>query len=206
MSGKKNDQGKPRAALPIQQFPLALIEIARVLEFGARKYGEGNWREVENGMARYEDAAARHQLARFSGELKDSESSLDHEAHELCNRLMAFELKLRESPVADDSTVDDAVMIEIEVVDDDPGCRDCKFLSTNYLCLLSQVGIKTNCGIYRNVVFKTNLTVKSIERVSDKGTNPCKGCSFIGRDHQCALEKAGMNPNCSGVIYKVNEL
>lgn len=83
----KNDVGKPRVELIP---PLALIEIGRVLEFGAKKYGANNWR---NGMdwSRLQGAALRHLLAWFGGESKDAESDLSHLAHAACCLLFLME-------------------------------------------------------------------------------------------------------------------
>ena len=45
-----------------EQFPLALIEVAKVSTFGIDKYGEGNWQHV--AAKRYVDAAMRHAVAK----------------------------------------------------------------------------------------------------------------------------------------------
>ena len=92
--GTKHDSGKPRPAslLPWD----ALCEVLKVLEYGATKYGADNWRQVTNGIHRYEDAQARHFLARkVLGETHDAETGILHRAHEACNALflVAFELE-----------------------------------------------------------------------------------------------------------------
>jgi hypothetical protein len=78
--GRKDDGGKIRVdLLPIG----ALQEVARVLTFGANKYGANNWQNVEP-RSRYYGAALRHLFARGRGETHDSESGLPHLAHAAC--------------------------------------------------------------------------------------------------------------------------
>ncbi len=88
----KNDDGKPRVELIP---PLALLEIGKVLEFGAKKYGANNWR---NGMhwSRLHGAALRHLLAWFGGEHKDAESDLSHLAHAACCILFLMECEAQQ--------------------------------------------------------------------------------------------------------------
>lgn len=94
-AGVKYDAGKPRVDLVLGHFPLALLAVSAVGTFGAEKYTENGWETVENGVARYSDAAMRHWIAAKSGELFDEESKLLHEAHEAWNKLAVLELKLR---------------------------------------------------------------------------------------------------------------
>lgn len=88
----KNDDGKPRVELIP---PLALIEIGRVLEFGAKKYGANNWRHGMN-WSRFHGAALRHLLAWFEGESKDVESDLSHLAHAACCLLFLMECEAKQ--------------------------------------------------------------------------------------------------------------
>jgi len=89
--GTKHDQGKPRLGYVIkEQFPLALIEVAKVSTFGIDKYGEGNWQYVEKD--RYVDAAARHSVMRGN----NPDGGLLHLSHEAWNVLAQLELTLRE--------------------------------------------------------------------------------------------------------------
>ena len=79
--GKKYDTGKPMmACLP----PHAELEIAKVLTFGAEKYGRWNWSRLDNLEVRYMDAAMRHLNAYRRGELVDEETGLSHLAHAVC--------------------------------------------------------------------------------------------------------------------------
>lgn len=80
MNGRKFDKGK----VPLDLLPkAALIEVAKVLDFGARKYAPYNWAK---GMAysRLLAAAYRHLWAFESGEDKDRETSVSHLAHAVC--------------------------------------------------------------------------------------------------------------------------
>jgi hypothetical protein len=78
---RKFDHGKPQVNLIPS---VALIEMGKVLAFGAQKYDRGNWAK---GLAtsRYYDAATRHLLAWNAGEDTDPESGLSHLAHAAVN-------------------------------------------------------------------------------------------------------------------------
>lgn len=76
----KHDSLKP----PMELLPTeALLEIARVLDFGKTKYGRSNWRK---GMewSRLIGAALRHITAFNDGQDKDPETGLSHLAHAGC--------------------------------------------------------------------------------------------------------------------------
>jgi hypothetical protein len=83
----KNDSEKPAAhLLP----PLALMEVAKVLAFGAKKYSPNGWRKIDN-RSRYAGAIQRHLLQYQSGEDIDPESGLPHLAHLACSALFLLE-------------------------------------------------------------------------------------------------------------------
>ena len=81
--GKKFDCGKVRVDLLPSE---SLFEVAKVLGFGADKYGEHNWRK---GMAwsRLYAAAQRHMMKWNAGETHDEESGMNHLAHACVNLL-----------------------------------------------------------------------------------------------------------------------
>lgn len=56
-----------------------ILGVAQVMEYGAQKYGEQNWRLVSAN--RYLDAAWRHLASSSRGSAKDEESGLPHLAH-----------------------------------------------------------------------------------------------------------------------------
>jgi len=91
MEGKKFDQNKPRMdLLPMD----ALLEVAKVLTFGATKYGDRNW-ELGIDPQRLRAAQMRHDAAMELGELTDPESGLIHTAHKATDALMELALRLR---------------------------------------------------------------------------------------------------------------
>jgi len=91
--GAKLDKGKVRVSL-LEDFSLALLAVAEVLDYGATHYSPGGWQEVDNGEQRYKDAAWRH-LLKSRHEEFDSDSGLPHQAQALWNWLASYELKLR---------------------------------------------------------------------------------------------------------------
>lgn len=89
-TGSKHDSGKPlMGAVP----PNALLAVAKVLTFGAEKYGRDNWRQVESAETRYMDAALRHINAYQRGEAADPESGESHLAHAVCSLMFMLELR-----------------------------------------------------------------------------------------------------------------
>ncbi len=81
MIGMKNDKSKLRASL----LPKGTLNaVIRVLEFGATKYRENNWKHVPDAKTRYYDAMHRHIDAWWGGEQKDPETGEHHLAHATC--------------------------------------------------------------------------------------------------------------------------
>lgn len=79
--GIKHDTGKVRwQFLPWGQ----VEEVAKVMDFGARKYAPDNWQKVVDGRNRYFDAGMRHVVAWKSGEIRDPETGYHHLAHAIC--------------------------------------------------------------------------------------------------------------------------
>lgn len=79
--GKKYDTGKPRWSL----VPLGVMKLViDVLEIGAAKYGEENWKHVENGRTRYYDAAKRHIEDWWEGLQEDKDDGHHPLAHAIC--------------------------------------------------------------------------------------------------------------------------
>jgi hypothetical protein len=91
LEGRKFDSEKPKMhLLP----PNAIIEVSKVLTFGAEKYDEENWRRLENAQNRYTSGALRHIFAHMSGELQDEETNYSHLAHAICCLMFKLELEL----------------------------------------------------------------------------------------------------------------
>ena len=86
------NEGKPRWSLVPQS---ALIPMVRVLEFGAKKYGDYNWAK---GLSIREtcESLKRHLDAFMEGEDIDTESNLSHIGHIQCNAMfIAYMLEHR---------------------------------------------------------------------------------------------------------------
>ena len=109
--GVKLDTGKPRLDLVLGDFSNALWEVGKVGTFGANKYTDRGWQEVDNGIERYLSAMLRHYFKFKSGEEYDTESSLLHLSHLCWNSLAVLELynrikKARANPVDIEHIID----------------------------------------------------------------------------------------------------
>lgn len=87
---KKDDSCKLRWHLMPEP---ALAEVLKVLEHGAKKYGDFNWRNGTD-WTRYQNALERHLKAFKQGGDIDPESGLYELAHLACNALMLLTFKL----------------------------------------------------------------------------------------------------------------
>lgn len=86
----KHDQNKVRWDLMLWK---EMEEVARVLEYGDKKYEPGNWKLVDGWRWRYFGAAMRHLVAWFGGEKRDPESGLLHLAHAIVSILFIMNLE-----------------------------------------------------------------------------------------------------------------
>lgn len=93
--GVKLDDGKPRLDLVLGGFATALWGVGLVGTFGANKYTDNGWKEVDNAIERYLSALLRHYLSYKNGEEIDPESHLPHLAHIAWNSLAVLELYMR---------------------------------------------------------------------------------------------------------------
>lgn len=81
LGGKKFDGDKPRMEL----LPLDVLEqVAQVLAYGAKKYGENNFREGFK-YSRLLGATLRHLSKWQNGENLDQESGLSHLSHAIAS-------------------------------------------------------------------------------------------------------------------------
>jgi len=79
-SALKYDEGKP----DLSQISYELVAaVAKVREFGAKKYERGNWHKGFK-VTRSCAAALRHIFLFLKGETNDFESGLPHLAHAVC--------------------------------------------------------------------------------------------------------------------------
>lgn len=96
----KYDQEKePLGLIP----PEALLEIARVLGFGAKKYGVNNWRQdgKNTSWLRTYSSIQRHLNAWHAGQDLDPESGESHLSH-AATQLMILMVHQMENPQCDD--------------------------------------------------------------------------------------------------------
>lgn len=94
--GAKLDAGKCRAGLVLGGFARALHAVGEVGTYGANKYSDNGWMQVNNGVSRYTDALWRHMLAEAQGQERDFDTRLLHAAHAAWNALARLDLILRE--------------------------------------------------------------------------------------------------------------
>ena len=98
-SGIKYDSEKPKMnLLP----PKAIVEISKVLTFGAEKYDAENWRKLDDLQNRYTAGALRHIFAHMDGEQLDPETYLSHLAHALCCLLFKLEIELENAKIEEE--------------------------------------------------------------------------------------------------------
>jgi hypothetical protein len=96
--GVKHDCGKP----PLGLLPWrALVEVAEVLDHGAKKYTRHNWRGGFQ-YSRLYDAALRHLTAFIEGQDNDEETGISHLAHLSCCTLFLLTQVLEQKPGLDD--------------------------------------------------------------------------------------------------------
>lgn len=76
--GRKNDKKDDKTRWELM--PLDCLEdVARVYTEGAKKYGDNNWQNLDNGYERYKGALLRHLYASETQEF-DEETKVRHEA------------------------------------------------------------------------------------------------------------------------------
>lgn len=91
--------------LPMQP----MLDVARVMELGARKYGIKNWREQPVAASTYYSAMFRHLVAWFESlEEMDPESGEHHLAHVIASALLVLDSQER------DVLVDDRAKVEVK--------------------------------------------------------------------------------------------
>lgn len=93
----KKDQNKLLAALPFEDFPLAIEQVAKVGTMGANKYSRHSWSQVPDKEQRYRDAFYRHLIEIHKGEKFDPESKLLHLSHALWNLMAMVQMECENS-------------------------------------------------------------------------------------------------------------
>ena len=94
------NSGKPELHY-ILFYPRFLEALASVQEQGAFKYGYANWSLGGKPDQEYLDAALRHLIAHFSGEVYDEDIGTLHLAQCIWNLMNLLEQNLKELPLFD---------------------------------------------------------------------------------------------------------
>jgi hypothetical protein len=98
MLGAKQTSGK----IPVELIAWpAMLEVARVLEFGAQKYDDWNWSKGVKYMSLIA-STIRHCIKFICGENRDDESGLPHTAHAMCNLMFLTHFQQVGRPDLDD--------------------------------------------------------------------------------------------------------
>ncbi|GMU26141.1 MAG: hypothetical protein AMXMBFR16_10460 [Candidatus Uhrbacteria bacterium] len=84
MAALRFNAGKPKVSYMLQ-FPRVLEAMARIMEFGAAKYEDGNWKKGGKEDQEYLDSAMRHILQRLEGKVFDDDSGCAHIGHAIWN-------------------------------------------------------------------------------------------------------------------------
>lgn len=72
-----------------------LLEIAKVLTFGAGQYGDNNWQDVDGSRGRYAGASMRHYIDWQLGNKIDKESGCHVLAHQICSIMFLLHEELK---------------------------------------------------------------------------------------------------------------
>lgn len=91
IEGKDQTLKKDAGKVPMELLPtIPLVEIAKVLGFGAKKYAPDGWRQGMDWRRVY-GAVLRHMASWEQGEDLDPETGLPHLAHAGCEILFLLE-------------------------------------------------------------------------------------------------------------------
>ena len=102
MSGAlRFNEGKPSLAY-ILQFVNPIKAVARIMEFGAAKYDDGNWRKGGKPDREYLDSMMRHLTDWVHGEKYDNDSGCSHLGHAIWNLMALHELNHPDEVIDDE--------------------------------------------------------------------------------------------------------
>lgn len=96
------NDGKPKLSYMMRSFPKAIEAIARIKEFGAAKYDDGNWRHGGKPDEEYLDSMLRHLTLYLKGEVHDKDSGCHHLGHMIWNISAMLELNHANEPAIDE--------------------------------------------------------------------------------------------------------
>lgn len=85
------NEGKSKLAYMLE-FATPMDALARIMEFGACKYHDGNWRQGGKPDREYLDSMMRHLIQWKQGEVFDQDSGCSHIGHAIWNLCAMLEL------------------------------------------------------------------------------------------------------------------
>jgi len=91
MGALRFNSGKAKMAY-ILQFPRTMEAIARIMEFGAAKYFDGNWKQGGKEDSEYLDCMMRHLTKWLDGKKYDDDSGCSHLGMAIWNMLALHQL------------------------------------------------------------------------------------------------------------------
>lgn len=134
--GRKNDRKDDRTRWELM--PLDCLEdIARVYTEGAKKYGDNNWQNLDNGYERYKGALLRHLYASESKEF-DEETGCRHLAQVCWNAIAMLWLSKHKSNEDKESSYETFVN---SVLGKEKASKDYNANNSNYKRNISSNGI-----------------------------------------------------------------
>lgn len=92
---RKNDRKDGKVRMDLLPWP-ELEKIAEVYTAGAKKYGDHNWENLENGYERYKGAMLRHLTEVEKGNAIDEDTGCLHIAQVAWNAIAMLHFKLKE--------------------------------------------------------------------------------------------------------------
>ena len=95
------NEGKPKLAYMLE-FPSAIEAVSRIMEFGATKYEDGNWKIGGKPDREYLDSMMRHLRAWLEGEVYDQDSGCSHLGHAIWNLLALQQLNHKDEVIDED--------------------------------------------------------------------------------------------------------
>lgn len=101
--GRKNDRKDGKVRMDLLPWP-ELEKIAEVYTAGAKKYGDHNWENLENGYERYKGAMLRHLTEVEKGNAIDEDTGCLHIAQVAWNAIAMLHFKLKEYEIPDNKS------------------------------------------------------------------------------------------------------
>lgn len=100
---RKNDRKDGKVRMDLLPWP-ELEKIAEVYTAGAKKYGDHNWENLENGYERYKGAMLRHLTEVEKGNAIDEDTGCLHIAQVAWNAIAMVHFKLKEYEISDNKS------------------------------------------------------------------------------------------------------